>query len=98
MGRTDGLQVWLQRNLYRNLSTLFDNRRTKDQVLLQLVNLLYLELFGGRVQVLAICTCYYGSHYSTTKSLFKKAETTDDIIEKIKFMKDSVTLAIQYYL
>ena len=89
MGRMDGLQVWSQRPMYRNLSTIFDNRRTKSQVLLQLVNLFYEELFGDRVQILALCNCYYRTMFNIARSILKKTEKTTNMIEKIEFVNEA---------
>ena len=58
-GGMSGIQVWSERTEFRNLATAFNNRKKTNIGLVSLLNAMYIEMFGDRVQCMYLISCFY---------------------------------------
>ena len=58
-GRVTGLQVWSQRKDIRNLGTAFNNRKKTNIGLVSLLNAMYYEMYGDRLQCMFLVSYFY---------------------------------------
>ena len=62
-GRDSGLQIWCNASMFsfRDLFTLFSNKRRSNQALLNLLHNFYLEYLGDKISTMEVMLCYYKS-------------------------------------
>ena len=58
-GGVTGVQVWSQRKEFRNLATVFNNRKKTNQGLVSLINVMYYEIYGDRPQCINLLSPFY---------------------------------------
>ena len=58
-GKGDGVMVWRKGGSFRNVFVNFSDRCKTNQGMLALINTLFLEVFGGRVQCMYLVHCYF---------------------------------------
>ena len=57
-GKTTGVQVWRNGDIYRDVYSNFADRSKTTQGLTTLLNSLYLEMYGDRMQCLYLLNCF----------------------------------------
>ena len=58
-GGVTGVQVWSQQKEFRNLATIFNNRKKTNQGLISLINVMYYEMCGDRLQCINLLPSFY---------------------------------------
>ena len=77
-----GLQVWSQRKDIRNLGTAFNNRKKPNIGLVSLLNAMYFEMYGDRLQCTYLIACFYRTQLKQKqldmKQMISLKESEDD--------------------
>ena len=89
MGGITGIQVWSDRKEFRNLSTAFNNRKKTNIGLVSLLNVMYYELYGDRLQCMYLMSCFYRTQLKQKQLELVKnttaVENTNKVQEEILF-------------
>ena len=78
-GGKNGLQVWRLGDIYRDVYSNFADRCKTSQGLTGLMNTLYSEVYGDRLQCLHLMNCY---NRAIMKNQMKLVRTYEDVIQK----------------
>ena len=60
-GKIDGIMIWREGSLFRNIYTNFNDRCKTNQGLLAVLSTLFLEVYGDRIQCMHLIYCYHRS-------------------------------------
>ena len=58
-GKIDGIMIWREGSIFRNVYTNFYDRCKTNQGLLAVLNSLFLEVYGDRIQCMHLLHCYH---------------------------------------
>ena len=91
-GGISGIQVWSERTEFRNLATAFNNRKKTNIGLVSLLNAMYYEMFGDRMQCMYLISCFYRTQLKQKQleiKSFSSAKELKDEKEESMFEGDS---------
>ena len=77
-GKIDGIIIWRESSVFRNMYTNFNDRCKTNQGLLAVLNTLFPEVYGDRIQCIQLIHCY---HRSTIQMQQKYMNECDLLIE-----------------
>ena len=77
-GKIDGIMVWRENSIFRNVYSNFDDRCKTNQGVLAVLNTLFPEVYGDRIQCMHLIHCY---HRTTIKMQQKYIKASDIIID-----------------
>ena len=81
-GGITGIQVWSERNEFRNLATAFNNRKKTNIGLISLLNVMYYEMFGDRTQCMYLISCFYRTQLKQKQVELKNNTLTKELINE----------------
>ena len=76
-GGVVGLQIWSQRKDVRNLGTAFNNRKKTNIGLVSLLNAMYFEMYGDRLQCTFLIACFYRTQLKQKQLDIKQMSASD---------------------
>ena len=77
-GKIDGIMVWREGNLFRNVFVNFADRQKTNQGVLAVLNKLFPEVYGDRIQCMHLIHCY---HRTTIQMQQKYIKACDLVID-----------------
>ena len=82
-GKHTGLQIWRKADKYRDIYNLFKSRRKTKDGLLMILNTLYHEVVGDRVQLYHLLTCYYRAMLTHSSTMLHETRNLLTIYEPV---------------
>ena len=82
-GKQTGIQIWRKTEKYRDVYSLFKSRRKTKDGLLMILNTLFHEVVGDRIQLYHLLTCYYRAMLTHSSTLLLETRNLLAIYEPV---------------
>jgi len=87
-GKRDGIMVWREEESFRNVFVNFSDRGKTNQGMLGLLNTLFLEVYGDRIQCMHLIHCYYRKTILMQQQYMKQADLKINSYAPIDMVSD----------